>query len=73
MLSDREMEILGFFGARLLIRKNDLKQLLAEKGFSDGLSAAHRLSERGYLKFVDAVGSPCYTITQEGLKALKGA
>jgi len=73
MLSERELEILGIFGNRLLIRKADLKQLLAEKGFGDGLGTTNRLSERGYLKFVDAVGSPCYTITQEGLKVLKSA
>ena len=71
MLSENEMKILELFGGDLLIRKEELKGLLREKGFSDGLFIANRLAEMGYLKFVEAVGSPCYTITQEGLRLLK--
>ncbi len=72
MLREREMQVLEIIGRNLLIRKEELKRTLREAGFEDGLSIANRLSEMGYLKFVEAVGSPCYTITQEGLRVLKG-
>lgn len=72
MLSEREIQVLEVFAGNLLVRKEELKRILNEKGFSDGLFMANRLSELGYLKFVEAVGSPCYTITQEGLRILKG-
>ena len=71
MLTEKEMQILEILGKRLLVRKEELKAILREKGFGDGISIANKLSEMGYVKFVDAVGSPCYTITQEGLRALK--
>ena len=71
MLAEKEIQVLEMFGSNLLIRKEELKRMLREKGFSDGLFIANRLSEMGYLKFVEAVGSPCYTITQEGLRLLK--
>lgn len=73
MLSSKEIEILQFFGNDLLIRKDELKQMLRDKGYSDGLFMANRLAEMGYLKFVEAVGAPCYTITQEGLRILKSS
>ena len=72
MLKEREMQVLEMIGRHLLIRKEELKRTLREKGFEDGIHIANRLSELGYLKFVEAVGSPCYTITQEGLRVLKG-
>ncbi len=71
MLTEKEMEILEIIGKRLLVRKEELKTILREKGFDDGVIIANKLSELGYVKFVDAVGSPCYAITQDGLKALK--
>ncbi len=72
MLSENEMQILGIFGERLLVRKDDLRRIVHERGMSDGVSVANRLAERGYLKFIEAVGAPCYTITQDGLRFLKG-
>lgn len=72
MLEERERQVLEVIGRRLLVRKEELKNALREKGFDDGISIANRLSEMGYLKFIEAVGSPCYTITQDGLRALKG-
>ena len=71
MLTEREIQILGLFAERLLLRKDDLKRVLSEQGFGDGISIANRLAERGYLKFIEAVGAPCYTITQEGIRTLK--
>jgi arginine repressor len=71
MLREREMQVLEIIGRNLLIRKEELKSTLRERGFEDGISIANRLSQLGYLKFIEAVGSPCYTITQEGLRALK--
>ena len=72
MLKEREMQVLGIIGRNLLIRKEELKTTLRDAGFEDGIHIANRLSELGYLKFIEAVGSPCYTITQEGLRILKG-
>ena len=71
MLSEDEKQILGIFGQRLLIRKDELKRVLAEGGISDGAISINKLNSLGYLKFIEAVGSPCYTITQEGLRAIK--
>ena len=72
MLSEKETHILGIIGNRLLVRKEELRRILRNEGMDDGLVIINKLNELGYLKFVDAVGSPCYTITQEGLRALKG-
>lgn len=72
MLGERERQVLEIIGRTLLVRKDELKNALINQGFDDGISIANRLSELGYLKFIEAVGSPCYTITQEGLRALKG-
>jgi len=72
LLKEDEMKILGIISKRLLVRKEELVRMLKQEGFSDGLFLANRLKEMGYLKFVDAVGSPCYTITQSGMKILKG-
>ncbi len=71
MLTEKEINILGLFEKQLLLRKDDLKRILSEQGFSDGVATANRLAERGYLKFIEAVGAPCYTITQEGLRTIK--
>ena len=71
MLAEKEMQILEMVGRHLLVRKEELKKMLSEEGFNDGIFIANRLSELGYLKFIEAVGSPCYTITQEGIRALK--
>ncbi|MEE9323660.1 MAG: hypothetical protein V3U72_03875 [Candidatus Aenigmarchaeota archaeon] len=72
MLAEKEMQILGMIGRHLLVRKEELKRMLSEEGFDDGIFIANRLSQLGYLKFIEAVGSPCYTITQEGIRMLKG-
>lgn len=71
MLAENEMQVLEMIGRHLLVRKEELKRMLSEEGFSDGIFIANRLSEMGYVKFIEAVGSPCYTITQEGLRLLK--
>ena len=71
MLAENEMQVLEIIGRHLLVRKEELKRMLSEEGFSDGIFIANRLSALGYLKFIEAVGSPCYTITQEGLRLLK--
>jgi len=73
MLTENEKQILGIFGQRHLIRKDELRKVLGESGIEDGTMSVSRLSSLGYLKFIEAVGTPCYTITQEGLRALKGA
>ncbi|MCK4335103.1 MAG: hypothetical protein KAW40_00075 [Candidatus Aenigmarchaeota archaeon] len=72
MLGENEMQVLEMIGRHLLVRKEELKGMLSEEGFGDGIFIANRLSEMGYVKFIEAVGSPCYTITQEGLRLLKG-
>lgn len=72
MLGENEMQVLEMIGRQLLVRKEELKRMLSEEGFGDGIFIANRLSEMGYVKFIEAVGSPCYTITQEGLRLLKG-
>ena len=72
MLTEDEKMILGIFGKRLLIRKDELKRVLGESGINDGALSINKLSSLGYLKFIEAVGPPCYTITQEGLRAIKG-
>ena len=71
MLDENEMQILQIFGQRLLIRKDELRRVLSAGGLNDGVGAVERLSGLGYLKMIEAVGSPCYTITQDGLRALK--
>jgi len=71
MLNESEMQILGVFSQRLLIRRDELRSVLVESGINDGAMTINRLSSLGYLKFIEAVGAPCYTITQEGLRALK--
>jgi hypothetical protein len=71
MLTEDEKMILGIFGKRLLIRKDELKRVLSESGINDGALSINKLSSLGYLKFIEAVGPPCYTITQEGLRAIK--
>ena len=71
MLAEREMQVLGMIGKNLLVRKDDLRRMLGEAGFEDGIFIANRLSEMGYLKFIEAVGAPCYTITQNGIRMLK--
>jgi hypothetical protein len=71
MLNENEMQILGVFSQRLLIRRDELRSVLAESGVNDGTMTINRLSSLGYLKFIEAVGAPCYTITQEGIRALK--
>jgi hypothetical protein len=45
--------------------------VLSESGINDGTISISKLSSLGYLKFIEAVGPPCYTITQVGLRALK--
>ena len=71
MLAENELKILTIFQEKLLLRKDDLKILFNQKEISDGMAITNRLSERGFLKFIDAVGAPCYTITQEGLRVLR--
>ena len=70
-MNDREKTILQLVHKSLLVRKDDLTTMLRNEGFSDGLVIANKLKEQGYLKFVDSVGSPCFTITQSGMRALK--
>jgi len=72
MLTEDEKQILGIFGQRHLIRKDELGRVLGESGINDGIISINKLSSLGYLKFIEVVGPPCYTITQEGLRALKG-
>ena len=72
MLEQNEKQILGIFGQRLLIRRDELRSVLNQNGLNDGIMVVNRLSGLGYLKMIEAVGSPCYTITQEGLRAIKG-
>jgi hypothetical protein len=72
MLTENEKQILGIFNERLLVRKDELKSLLNQSGFNDGIVIINKLSGMGYLKFIEAVGSPCYTITQDGIRVLKG-
>jgi hypothetical protein len=71
MLTENEKEILEVFGQRQLIRRDELKRILTESGINDGVMAINKLNSLGYLKFIEAVGAPCYTITQEGIRALK--
>jgi hypothetical protein len=71
MLTEDEKQILGIFGQRLLIRKDELKWVLADMWINDGAVSISKLSNLGYLKLIEAVGPPCYTITQDGLRALK--
>jgi len=71
MLTENEKQILEVFGQRQLIRRDELKRILTESGINDGVMAIHKLNSLGYLKFLEAVGAPCYTITQEGFRALK--
>jgi hypothetical protein len=71
MLTEDEKQILGIFGQRHLIRKDELRRVLSESGINDGTISISKLSSLGYLKFIEAVGPPCYTITQVGLRALK--
>jgi len=71
MLRERDRQVLEIINRQLLIRKEELKRQLRNEGFDDGISIANRLMEMGYLKFVEAVGTPCYTITQSGMKVLK--
>ena len=72
MLGEREKRVLEIISKHLLMRKEELKRALESEGFDDGTSIANKLADLGYVKFVDAVGSPCYTITQTGMKVLKG-
>ena len=71
MLTEDERQILGIFGKRLLVRKDELRNVLSQSGINDGAVSINKLSSLGYLKFIEAVGAPCYTITQEGIRALK--
>jgi hypothetical protein len=71
MLTQDEKQILGIFGKRLLVRKDELRSVLAQSGINDGALSINKLNSLGYLKFIEAVGAPCYTITQDGLRALK--
>ncbi|NIO23002.1 MAG: hypothetical protein GTN38_03175 [Candidatus Aenigmarchaeota archaeon] len=72
MLRERERQVLEIINRQLLIRKEELRGQLRNEGFDDGISVANRLMELGYVKFIEAVGTPCYTITQSGMKILKG-
>jgi len=72
MLDEREIQVLEIINRQLLIRKEELISALRSEGFDNGISIANRLKDLGYVKFVEAVGSPCYTITQSGMKILKG-
>jgi len=71
MLTENEMQILEVFGKRYLVRKDELRRILNEGGINDGTMVINKLNSLGYLKLIEAVGAPCYTITQEGLRALK--
>lgn len=71
MLTEDEKQILCIFGKRLLIRKDEMRNVLAKNGISDGSGSINKLNSMGYLKFIEAVGAPCYTITQDGIRALK--
>lgn len=71
MLSESEKGVLEVFGERLLIRKDELKSVLSQKGLSDGIVTVNKLSGMGYVKFIENVGAPCYTITQDGIKILR--
>jgi hypothetical protein len=71
MLTEDEKQILRIFGQRLLIRKDELRRVLVESGINDGAISINKLSSLGYLKLIEAVGPPCYTITQDGMRALK--
>jgi len=71
MLREKDKQVLEIINRQLLIRKEELKRQLRTEGFDDGISIANRLMEMGYVKFVEAVGTPCYTITQSGMKVLK--
>jgi arginine repressor len=72
MLRENEIRVLEIINRQLLVRKEELRRALREEGFDDGISIANRLMELGYVKFIEAVGTPCYTITQSGMKILKG-
>jgi arginine repressor len=71
MLRENEIRVLEIINRQLLVRKEELRRALREEGFDDGISIANRLMELGYVKFIEAVGTPCYTITQSGMKILK--
>ena len=71
MLGDEERKVLEIISRHLLMRKEELMSALKKEGFDDGASVPNHLISMGYVKFVDAVGSPCYTITHDGMKALK--
>jgi hypothetical protein len=66
------MQVLEIIGRQLLVRKDELKTLLRKEGFENGAGITGRLMELGYVQCVEAVGSPCYAITQSGLRALEG-
>ncbi|MCD6590568.1 MAG: hypothetical protein J7K72_01195 [Candidatus Aenigmarchaeota archaeon] len=70
MLTEEEYQVLEVIGKNLLIRKDELMRILKEKGFGDGLAIARKLTNMGYVKFVEAVGYPCFTVTQSGQRAL---
>ncbi len=70
-MNEREIFILEIVNQQHLVRRDDLKNRLHNEGFSDGMADANGLKDQGLLKFVDSVGSPCYTITQSGIRALK--
>ena len=71
MLNESEKQVLEVFGRLQLIRKDELRRVLSESGVDEGIVTVNKLSGMGYLKFIEAVGSPCYTITQEGIRAIK--
>lgn len=71
MLSESEKQVLEVFGKLQLVRKDELRSVLNASGVDEGIVTVNKLSGMGYLKFIDVVGSPCYTITQEGIRVLK--
>jgi arginine repressor len=71
MMGEREQQVLEIFGRHLLIRKDELRRIFNENGLNDGVAAVSKLNDLGYVKMVDSVGSICYTITQNGMRALR--
>jgi len=71
MMGESEQQVLEIFGRHLLIRKDELRRIFNENGLNDGVAAVSKLNDLGYLKMVDSVGSICYTITQNGMRALR--
>lgn len=71
MITGKERDVLRVLGQAQLIKKDEIIKALGLTQPDGVAESLIYLRDNGYIESLDAVGSPCFLITQKGLRALR--